>query len=83
MVKVKPRGKLRIDEAIAFAKLNGKTVLKKELAAKLFPNRNEGAQQVCMTNICRGKTKRFLPEWIDIICDECGCTPNFLLGYEL
>lgn len=79
---MKPKGRLRIDEAIAYAKLNGKEVLKKELARRLFPGKNEVTQQVCMTNICRGKTKRFDPMWIDIICEECGCTPNFLLGYE-
>lgn len=73
---------LRVNEAIAFAKLNGKTVLKKDLAARMFPGIAKGCQQVKFTNIIRGKTKRFAPEWVDIICDETGVTPNFLFGYE-
>ena len=26
--------------------------------------------------------KLFKPEWINIICHECDCTPNFLFGFE-
>ena len=74
--------KLRIDEAIAKAQLNGKKVFKKDLADKIFASEKESTRQVNMTNLCTGKTKRVSPEWVKIICEECGCTANFLFGLE-
>lgn len=74
---------IRINEALAFARLNGKKIMKKELAAKLFPNSTTACQQVCFTKICNGNMKRFDPAWVDIICEETGVSPNFLFGYEL
>jgi hypothetical protein len=74
--------KIRLNEAIAYAKLNGKTVVKKDLAARLFPESTTECQQVKLTNLVRGRTQRVAPEWVDIICEETGVTPNFLFGYE-
>lgn len=74
--------KLRINEAIARANDSGHPVLKKEIAARLFPNVEGGAQQVNMTNLCNGRTKRFTPETVIVICEMCHCTPNYLFGYE-
>ncbi len=71
---------IRIDEAIARAKTNGRKIMKMELAAKLWPDSTLGAQKVNMTNLCSNKTARVAPEWIVIICTECGCTADFLLG---
>lgn len=74
--------KLKVNEAIARSKANGKKVFKKEIAARIFPGVSESAQQVNMTNLCNGTTKRIAPEWVIIICEMCNCTPNYLFGYE-
>ena len=42
--------KLKVNEAIARSEANGKKVLKKDIAARLFPGVAESAQQVNMTN---------------------------------
>lgn len=74
--------KLRVNEAIARSEANGKKVLKKDIAAKLFPGVSESAQQVNMTNLCNGTTKRIVPDWVVIICEMCDCEPNYLFGYK-
>ena len=74
--------RLRVNEAIARAQTNGKKVLKKDVAAQLWKGRNAIAQQVNMTSLCNGSTKKILPEWVITICEMCDCTPNYLFGYE-
>lgn len=74
--------KFRISEAIARSQQNGKKVFKKEIAAKLWPDVQESAQQVAMTNLCSGKTQKIKPEWVTIVCEMTDCTPNYLFGYE-
>lgn len=74
--------RLKINEAIARSEMNGKRVLKKDIAARLFPGVSEAAQQVNMTNLCTGRTKRITPEQVEVICEMCDCTPNFLFDYE-
>lgn len=71
---------MRIEQAIARAKEQGKKVLKKDIAARLWPDSVPAAQQVNMTNLCKGETARIAPEWINIICEMTGCTADFLLG---
>lgn len=73
---------LRLEEAIARSLMNGKKVLKKDLAARLFPNVGKSAQQVNLTNLLSGRTTRVKPEWIAIICEMCECDANFLFGIE-
>ena len=72
--------KLRINEALAQAKASGKVILKKELAAKLWPNSTALAQKTNLTNLINGATERVLPEWVRIICKETGCSADYLLG---
>lgn len=74
------RGMFRIDEAIGRAKANGKRVLKKELAAKLWPDSSEAAQQVNMTALCTGRKQKIAPEWVETICQETGVSADFLFG---
>lgn len=74
--------KLRINEAIERSESNGKKVLKKDLAAKIWAKSKPEAQAVNMANLCNGVTKKINPEWIEIICKETGCTSDFLLGLE-
>lgn len=71
---------IRIEEAIARAKANGNKVLKKDIAAKLWPNSLESAQQVNMTKLCSGKLVSVRPEWLNIICDMCNCSADYLIG---
>lgn len=73
---------LRIGEAIARARANGKKIFKKDLGKVLWSERSEEAQIINMANLCNGKTKRICPEWVGIICEMCECTPNYLFGYE-
>ena len=70
----------RIEQAIARAKEQGKKVLKKDIAAKLWPDSTQAAQQVNMTALCNGSTARISPEWVAIICEMTGCTADFLFG---
>lgn len=71
---------IRIEAAIARAKENGRTVKKKEIAARLWPNSTEVAQQVNMTALCKGKTARIGVGWPNIICEMTGVTADFLFG---
>lgn len=73
---------LKVNEAIARSEANGKKILKKDLAAKIWANSRPEAQAVNMTNLCSGITKKINPEWIITICKETGCTADFLLGIE-
>lgn len=66
--------------ALVRAKEAGRPIMKKELAAKLWPDVNEVAQQVNMTNLCSGRRQSVKPEWVLIICDMCGCSADFLFG---
>jgi hypothetical protein len=72
--------KLKVNEAIARSAMNGKKVFKKDIAARLFESASESAQQVNMTNLCNGTTKRIVPEWVVIICEMCGCSADYLFG---
>lgn len=73
---------LKVNEAIARSEMNGKKILKKDLAAKIWPNSKPEAQAVNMTNLASGVTKKVNPEWIVTICRETGCSADFLLGIE-
>ena len=70
---------IRIEQAIARAKEKGNKVLKKDIAARLWPNSTEVGQMVNMTRLCAGKT-RIVPGWVNIICEMTGCTADFLFG---
>lgn len=71
---------LRIEEAIARAKRKGIEVKKKDVAARLWPDSEESAQQVSFTKLIKGKTLAVRPEWVIAICEMCDCTPNYLFG---
>lgn len=71
---------MRIEQAIARAKEQGKKVFKKDIAAKLWPDSTPAAQQVNMTALCSGKTGKISADWVAIICDMTGCSADFLFG---
>lgn len=71
---------LRIDEAIARAKTDGRKIMKKEIAARLWPDTSPVGQQVNMSALCSGKKSRINIEWVGIICEMTGCSADFLFG---
>lgn len=74
--------RLKLNEAIARSQANGKKIFKKELASKLWEGSTGSTQQVNMTNLCNGTTKKISTEWVLIICETLDCSPNFLFGYD-
>lgn len=74
--------KLRIEEAIARAKRLGKNVKKKDIAAMLWANSLESAQQVNMTKLLKGNTASIRPEWVITICRMCDCSADYLFGID-
>ena len=73
---------MRLNEAIARSEANGKKIFKKDIAALLFPGVSTAAQQVNMTNLCNGTTKRIAPEWVVVICKMCDCTADYLFEID-
>ena len=71
---------MRIEQAIARAKEQGKKVLKKDIAARLWPDSTPAAQQVNMTALCNGATSRINPDWVTILCEMTCCSADFLFG---
>lgn len=76
----KHKDMIRIEQALARAKEQGKKVLKKDLAAKMWPDSTPEGQQVNMTKLCSGRRTMINPDWVGIICEMTGCTADFLFG---
>lgn len=81
-LKFKIMAKLKIDEAIAFARLNGKKLTKTNIAARIWPESSPLSRRQNMTNLCTGKTDKVNPKWVEIICEMTGCDANFLLNIK-
>lgn len=73
---------LRVNEAIARAQTNGKSLSKKSIAALLWPDSSEKTQQVNMSSLVNGRTLTIRPEWVLILCNELECSPNYLFGFN-
>ena len=71
---------IRIEQAIARAKEQGKKVLKKDIAAALWPDAAVENQRIKMSLLCTGKTTRIEPGWVKVICEMTGVSADFLLG---
>lgn len=74
--------RLRINEAIAYNEMQGKKIVKKDLALLLFPESSEESAQVSFNCLRTGKTTRIKVEWITKLCKALDVKPNQLLGYE-
>lgn len=74
--------KIKINEAIAFATMNGKKITKTAIAARIWPTSAPLTRRANMTNLCTGKTDKINPEWISIICEMTGCDANFLFDIK-
>lgn len=53
-------------------------VSKKEMADKLWPEASDHAKYNNIGGLCSGKRHTIRIEWIQTICETCGCTPNDL-----
>lgn len=71
---------LRINEALSRCERMGKKVYKKDLAALLWSDSNANAQQVNMTKLVNGTSKKVSIEWVEILCRELNCTADYLFG---
>lgn len=73
----------KINEALGKALDDRRKINMQELAAKLFPECTTDIQRSTnLRNLKVGRLKRIKPEWVGIICDTCGVTPEFLFNYK-
>lgn len=70
--------KFRLEEAFEQANKKGIKTRKIDIAKKLWPDSKDSTQQVNMTSLLNGTTKRIEPDWVEIICKELDVTPGFL-----
>lgn len=82
IIKYKIMANLKINEAIAFATMNGKKINKTAIAARLWPDSTPLTRRQNMTNLCTGKTDKINPRWVDVICEMTGCDANFLFNVK-
>lgn len=80
-LKTKTNKRLLIDEAMLRSGKNW-SQLRRELSKRLYPDSSAAAQQVNFCSLRAGRVERFTPDMIAIICEMCGCTPNFLFGWK-
>ena len=80
-LKKKPSKRLLIDEAMLQSGKNW-AELRRELSKRLYPDSSAASQQVNFCSLRAGRVERFTPDMIAIICEMCGCTPNFLFGWN-
>ena len=73
---------LKVNEAIARSESKGNKVFKKDIAARLWATSSPEAQQVNMTNLCSGITKKISPEWVVTLCEMLSCSADFLFGLK-
>ena len=74
--------RLKVNEAIARSESNGHKVFKKDIAARIWETSSQEAQQVNMTNLCNGTTKKITPEWVLILCKMLNCSADYLFGLK-
>jgi len=74
--------RLRISEAINYAKSQGKKIKKKDFAGKIFTYTTARSAVVCLNNYERGQSTKMDRQQIHTICRETGVDPNFLFGWK-
>jgi len=72
--------RIRISEAINYAKSQGKKIKKKDFAGKIFTYTTARSAVVCLNNYERGQSTKMDRQQISIICKETGVDANFLFG---
>jgi hypothetical protein len=75
--------RLRIDEAIAWARKQGIKVVMQDLAVKMFPDASSRKSAVvCLDNARRGKTVNFNRLQIIAVAEYLSIDPRQLLEWE-
>ena len=72
--------RIRIREAIQYAKGQGKKIKKREFAGLIFPYTTERSAVVCLNNYERGATTKMDRIQITEISKRLGVDANFLFG---
>lgn len=71
---------IRINDAIISARMNGKKITKKDIAALLWKDSKQRTQAVNMSALCNRKTQTIKIEWVKEICEATGVDANFLFN---
>lgn len=71
---------IRLEEALARARHNGRTNVKNELIEALWPGQVRATQIVNFNNLLSGRTKRVDVETVQTICAICGVSADWLFG---
>ncbi|MBO7511267.1 MAG: hypothetical protein J6T35_08795 [Bacteroidales bacterium] len=71
---------IRLEEALARARHNGRTNVKDELMEALWPGRVRTTQIVNFNNLVSGRTKTMDADSVRIICTLCGVSADWLFG---
>ena len=74
--------RIKIREAILYAKSQGKKIKKREFAGLIFPYVSQRSAVVCLNNYERGQSKKMDYKQITEICRRLGCDPNYLFGWK-
>ena len=72
--------RIRIREAIQYAKSQGKKIKKREFAGLIFPYTTERSAVVCLNNYERGATTKMDRKQITELSKRLGVDANFLFG---
>jgi len=75
--------RIRITEAINYAKSQGKKIKKMDFAGKIFTYTTARSAVVCLNNYERGQSTKMDKQQIHTICRETGVDPNFLFGWKI
>lgn len=71
---------IRVNDAIISARMNGKKITKKDIAALLWKDSKQRTQAVNMSALCNHKTHSIKIEWVKEICEATGVDANFLFN---
>lgn len=74
--------RIRIREAVQYAKKQGIKINKKLIACKVFMNTSEQSAYVRFNNYERGKSGKMNPVQIRILCNEFKVDANYLFGVK-
>lgn len=72
--------KLRLKEAILFAKSQGKAVNKLDLAKALWPDSSDSTARANLCNLEACRCKKIDMEHVSILCKALGVSSDYLFG---
>lgn len=71
---------IRVNDAIISARMNGKKITKKDIAALLWKDSKQRTQAVNMSALCNHRIQTIKIEWVKEICEATGVDANFLFN---